>query len=164
VNVMTETRHELSNYRDIIEISERIKRPEVKKDSKDRMPEASISRKLGSYTKALAGAPFAKRLETIKCWDDNGYQGCRVFQVSQEGTLCEQVSVCKGEGWEGFFKVRQLEEQSAEKMNEKSIRQIRIRHSDLNNGYHDPFLCYCIKINDLSGPACDRVVIWFRCS
>ena len=31
VDVMAETRHELSNYRDIIEISERIKRAEVKK-------------------------------------------------------------------------------------------------------------------------------------
>ena len=34
VDVMAETRHELSNCRDIIEISERIKRPEVKKEWK----------------------------------------------------------------------------------------------------------------------------------
>ena len=39
VDIMAETRHELSNYRDIIEISERIKSPEVNKESKDRMPE-----------------------------------------------------------------------------------------------------------------------------
>ena len=39
---MPEIRHELSNYRDILEFSDRIKRPEVKKDSKDRMPEANI--------------------------------------------------------------------------------------------------------------------------
>jgi len=36
VDLMAETRHELANYRDIIEISERIKRPEPKKDAKDR--------------------------------------------------------------------------------------------------------------------------------
>ena len=36
VDVMTETRHELANCRDIIEISERIKRPEPEKDAKDR--------------------------------------------------------------------------------------------------------------------------------
>ena len=60
VDVMAETKHELSNYRDIIEISDRIKRPEVKKDSKDRMPKASLSRKSGSYTKAPIGASFAK--------------------------------------------------------------------------------------------------------
>ena len=47
VNVMAEIRHELSKNRDIMEISDRIKRPEVKKDSKDRMPEASLSRKSG---------------------------------------------------------------------------------------------------------------------
>ena len=33
---------------------------------------------------------------------------------------------------ETFFKVRQLEELSNEKKDEKSIRQIRIRHSDFN--------------------------------
>ena len=33
VDVMAETRYELSNYRDIVEISDRIKRPEVKKDA-----------------------------------------------------------------------------------------------------------------------------------
>ena len=60
VDVMAETRHELSNYRDIIEISEQIKRPEVKKESKDRTPEVHISRKSESYTKAPTGAPFAK--------------------------------------------------------------------------------------------------------
>ena len=38
------TRHELANYRDIIEISERITCPEVKEESKDRTPEAHTSR------------------------------------------------------------------------------------------------------------------------
>ena len=44
VDVVVETRHELSKYRDIMEIFDRIKRPEVKKDSKDRMPDATISK------------------------------------------------------------------------------------------------------------------------
>ena len=81
---MAETRNELSNYREIMEISDRIKRPEVKKDSKDRMPDASISRKSGSNTKAPIGAPFAKAIEFR---EHQRYQRCRVFQVSQEGTL-----------------------------------------------------------------------------
>ena len=51
--------------------------------------------------------------------------------------------------------VRQLKDPSADKKDEKSIRQIRIRHSDLNSVYHDPFLRYWIKIYDLSGPARD---------
>ena len=57
---MAETRHKFANYRDIIEISERIKRPEVKIESKDRTPEAHISRKSGSYTKSPIVASFAK--------------------------------------------------------------------------------------------------------
>ena len=52
IGAVAETRHELVNCRDVIEISERIKRPEVKKESKDGTPEAHISRKSGSSTKA----------------------------------------------------------------------------------------------------------------
>jgi len=39
---MVETRHELSNYRDIYKVSERFKRPEVKKDVKNRTRDAHI--------------------------------------------------------------------------------------------------------------------------
>ena len=39
---------------------------------------------------------------------------------------------------------------------DKSIRQIRIRHSDFNTGYQDPILRYWIKIYHLSGPVGDR--------
>jgi len=52
VDVMADTRHELANYRDIIELSERIKRPEPKKEAKDRTLDGHISRKQGSYSKA----------------------------------------------------------------------------------------------------------------
>ena len=63
-------------------------------------------------------------------------------------TMCSDATK---EG-KGYFKVRQLEEPSAEKKHEKSIRQIRIRHSDLNSGEYDPLLRYWIKIYYLSGP------------
>ena len=45
MGVMAETRHELENYRDIMEMSERIKRPESRKDSKDRSADTPIPRK-----------------------------------------------------------------------------------------------------------------------
>ena len=83
------------------------------------------------------------------------------FKCQKKGHYAYKCPDAKAKDGKGLFKVRQLEEQSAEKMNEKSIRQIRIRHLDFNNGYHDR---YCIKIYDLSGPACDRVVIWLKCS
>jgi len=76
VNVMDETRHELSSCRDIIEISQRIKRPKVKKNSKDKNPKAHVPRKSGSTPRPDG----------------------RMFQVSQEMTLCKQMPRCKGEG------------------------------------------------------------------
>ena len=60
VDVMAETRHELANFRDIIELSERIKRPEPKKDAKDRSADGPISRKQGFASKISPGASFAK--------------------------------------------------------------------------------------------------------
>ena len=63
--------------------------------------------------------------------------------------------VCDLTEFVGYFKVRQLEEPSAEKKDNKSIRQIRIRHSDLKSGAYNPFLRYWIKIYNLSGPVRD---------
>ena len=58
VDVMAKTRHELVNYMDIIEISERLKRPEPKKDAKDSRAECPISRKQGFTSKPPSGASF----------------------------------------------------------------------------------------------------------
>jgi len=54
MDVMAKSRHELVNDRDIIEISERITRPEAKNESKDSTPESHISKEIrelhqGSY-------------------------------------------------------------------------------------------------------------------
>ena len=44
VDVIAETRHELSNYLEIIiEISDRIQRSEAKKDVNDRIPDAQVN-------------------------------------------------------------------------------------------------------------------------
>ena len=57
VDVMDETRHELANDRDIIEISERIKRP---KEARDRSADGPISRKQGFSSKTPSEASIAK--------------------------------------------------------------------------------------------------------
>ena len=44
-----------------------------------------------------------------------------------------------------------------DKKDEKSIRQIRIRHSDLNRNDPDPFFRYWIKLYDLAGPVRDEL-------
>ena len=97
-NVLGETRHELSNHRDIIETSERIKHPEVKKESKDGAPEAHISRKLGSYTKAPAGAPFAKDSKLSNSGKTTDIKDVECFKYHKKGHYAGK----------GFFKVRQL--------------------------------------------------------
>ena len=81
---MTETRHELSNYRNIIEISDQIKRPEVKNDSKDRMPEAAISRKSGS-NKAPIGASFAKDFKPSNSGNTRDIKDVEYFKCHKKG-------------------------------------------------------------------------------
>ena len=44
-----------------------------------------------------------------------------------------------------------------DKKDGKFIRQIRIRHSDLNCSDPDPFLRYWIKLYDLAGPVRDEL-------
>ena len=66
----------------------------------------------------------------------------------------KQVSRRKGEGWEWLLQNQAARRPISGEKWKKSIR-IRIIHSDLNSGYHDPFLRYWIKIYDLSVPACD---------
>jgi hypothetical protein len=87
VDAMAETRNELSNYREFMEISDRIKRPEVKKDSKDRIPECLNIQEIREQHQGSYWGAFRERLEEIEFREHQRCQGCRVFQVSQEGTL-----------------------------------------------------------------------------
>ena len=48
-----------------MEISERIKRPGPRKDSKDRSADVPISKKHGSYSKAPFGASFVKDAKVL---------------------------------------------------------------------------------------------------
>ena len=66
----------------------------------------------------------------------------------------ERTNKCphaKSKDGKSFFKVRQLEEPAIDKKDKKLMRQIRIRHSDLNHSDPDPFLRYWIKLYDLVG-------------
>jgi len=80
-----------------------------------------------------------------------------VFQVPQERALRQQTPDAKGKDGKGFFKVRQLEEPSNDKKDEKSSTKIRTRHLDLNRSDHDPFFRYWIKLYDLAGPVRDEL-------
>ena len=65
------------------------------------------------------------------------------------GNYANKCPDAKGKDGKGFFKVRQLEEPAMDKKEEKSIRLIRIRHSDHNRNDPDLFLRYWIKLYDL---------------
>ena len=60
--------------------------------------------------------------------------------------------------------MRQLEEPATDKKDEKSIRQVRIRHSDLNRSDPDPLLRYWVKQNDLARPVRDELHPDYLCS
>ena len=119
------------------------------------MSEASIPRKSGSYTKAPIGASFAKDSKPSNVGNTRDIKDVECFKCHKKGHYANKCPDAKAKDGKGYFKARQLEARSVDKDEEKSIRQIRIRHSDLNTGYHDPFLRYWIKIYDLSGPVRD---------
>ena len=77
------------------------------------------------------------------------------FKCHKKGHYANKFPDAKVKDRKGFFKVRQLEETSMGKKEKKSIRQIRIRHLDLNRSDADPFLRYWIKLYDLAGPVRD---------
>ena len=77
------------------------------------------------------------------------------FKCHKKGHNANKCPDAKAKGGKGYFKVWQLEDPAADDKDEKSIRQIRIRHSDLNSGEYDPFLRCWITIYDLSGPVRD---------
>jgi len=154
---MSETRHELANYRDIIEISERIKRPEPKMDAKDRSADGLISRKQGFASKTPSGASFAKEPKVSNAGKTMDLKDVECFKCHKKGHGANKCPDAKIKDGKGFYKVRQLEEPSMDKKDKKSIRQIRIRHSDLNRNNPDPFLRYWIKLYDLAGLVRDEL-------
>ena len=83
VDVMAEIRHELANYRDIMEISERIKRPEPKKDAKDRS--ANGRRKKGICRKAPTGASFAKETKVSNLAKTMDLKDVECFKCHKKG-------------------------------------------------------------------------------
>jgi len=144
VDAMAETRNELSNYREIMEISDRIKRPEVKKDSKDWMPDGAISRKSGSHTKAPIGASFAKDSKPSNSGNTRDIKDVDVSSVIKRDTTLTSVRMQRRKMGRATSKPGSEKTHHWTKMmiNRSEIRQIRIRHSDLNTGYQDPFLRY----------------------
>ena len=104
----------------------------------------SNPRKQGSNSKAPSGAFFVKDAKVSSSGKTMDLKDIECFKCHKKGHYANKCPDAKAKDGKGHFKVRQLEAPSAETKDEKSIRQIRIRHSDLNRGYHDPCLRYWI--------------------
>ena len=124
VDVMAETRHAFANYRDIIEISERMKRPEPKKDAKDRSAEVPISRKQGFISKTPSGASFAKETKVSNSGKTVDMKDLECFKCHKKGHHANKRPDAKSKDGKGFFKVWQSSSRSRaiDKKDEKSIR------------------------------------------
>jgi len=114
----------------IIEILERIKRSEPKKDATDRRADGPISRRQGIYGKTPSGASFVKDAKVSNPTKTVDLKDVECFICHKKGHYVNKCPDAKDGN--GHFKVRQLEEPSNDKKDEKAIRQIRICHSDVN--------------------------------
>jgi len=104
VDVMAKTRHELANYRDIVEISERIKRPELKKDEKNRSADGPISRKQGFASKVSSGASLAKEPNVSNARKPMDLKDIEWFKCHKRGHNANKCPDAKSKEGKGFFK------------------------------------------------------------
>jgi len=72
------------------------------------------------------------------------------FKCHKKGHYANKCPKIKATDAKGAFKVRKVDNSSVkEELEAKSIRQIRIRYSDLNAEREDPFIRYWIILTDL---------------
>ena len=88
-------------------------------------------------SKKTGNLPNAVDMKNVECY--------RCHKKGHDANKCPEAKLKDSKG---TFKVRKMEEPVAEKAVEepKSIRQIRIRFSDLTAEENDPFIRYWIKV------------------
>ena len=145
---MDESRAELSTYRDILEITDRVKKADVKKEKRERPPYSHGVTKKTADTKASGGSdPFISKKpgNLVNAVD---MKNVECYRCHKKGHYANKCPEAKPNDRKRTFKVRKVEEPVADKAVEepKSIRQIRIRFSDLTAEDNDPFIRYWIKV------------------
>ena len=125
---MDESRAKLSTYRDILEITDRVKKADVKKEKTDPPYSHGVARKIAD-TKASGGSdPYISKIpgSLANAVDMKNVECCRCHKKGHYANKCPEA---KPKDSKGTFKVRKMKEPVAEKAVEepKSIRQIRTR-------------------------------------
>ena len=82
-----------------------------------------MSRKSGSYTKTPIGASFAKDSKASISGKSRNIKDVECFKCNKKRHYANKYPDAKGKDGKGFFKVRQFEDPSVEKKEEKSIRR-----------------------------------------
>ena len=131
-DVVRDAREELHTYRDIMEISDRVKRPEPKeeftKEKKDYSQSASSFKKKGEANSST-GASFSGFKKPASFSVEKDMKDVECFKCHKKGHYANKCPEIKAKDAKGAFKVRKLDDSSVKEEGEaKSIRQIRIRH------------------------------------
>jgi hypothetical protein len=139
---MLESRGELTNYRDLLELSDRIKKVEVKKVYKD-SGSMEVSKKPGkAFTPTKPyGTTKTLDLKDVEC-----------FKCHKKGHYANKCPEIKAKDTKGVFKVRRVDAEEDPKKEDPVIRQVRIRYSDLHNEQDDHFIRHWIMVFGLHTP------------
>ena len=101
---MDESRAELSTYRDILEITDRVKKSDVKKDKRDPPYSPGVAKKTAD-TKASGGSyPYIKKTGNLAKAVDMTNVEC--YRCHKKGHYANKCPEAKPKNSKGTFKVR----------------------------------------------------------
>jgi len=133
----------LATYWDIFEISEHIKKPEVKKDFKGRphyvasATTNNISPKAFSGSSPVSSSSYSNK--SGKDFKEIDLKDVDCFQCHKKGHYANKCPEIKSKESKGVFKVQKMEEESEVKSEDKVVRQIRMRFFNFADRNPDPF-------------------------
>ena len=140
---MAAARADAATYRNVLETSELIKKPEVKKDFKGRphyvasATTNNISPKAFSGSSPVSSSSYSNK--SGKDFKEIDLKDVDCFQCHKKGHYANKCPEIKSKESKGVFKVQKMEDQSEGKSDDKVVRQIRMCYSDFADRYPDPF-------------------------
>ena len=130
---------------------------EVKKDFKERPHYVASATNKKFSPKTFTGSSSVSSSYSNKSgkeFKEKDLKDVECFKCHKKGHYANKCREIKSKESKGVFKVRNMEEQSEVKSDDKVVRQIRMRYSDFADRNSDPFLRYWVLCYDL-GPIRD---------